>query len=92
MKPKAFYSQECTACGRQVRIRLTDLGRQIGCRHCGCQMTASNGVSCGTAYSQNDMMMERADALLARQNCFDQSHANRGWEKRVTSAMRVHAL
>lgn len=59
-KSNFFFSQDCTACGRQVRVRFEHLGRQVECRHCGCQLIATQG----TMHSVRDAMMQRADELL----------------------------
>lgn len=82
-KLNAFFSQECPACGRQVRVRFEHLDRQIGCRHCGCQLTASDGVSPEATPSATDAMMQRANQLLARYDCSGQHHPDDETESRV---------
>lgn len=82
-KLNAFFSQECTACGRQMRVRLEHLGRPVGCRHCGCQLVASDRVSAGATDSGTDALMDRANALLARQSCFDHRPADDDGEESV---------
>ncbi|WP_425615249.1 hypothetical protein NA78x_005149 [Anatilimnocola sp. NA78] len=34
MSIRNFFYQECPVCGRQLRIRIEHLGRELACSHC----------------------------------------------------------
>lgn len=34
MSIRNYYYQECPVCGRQLRIRVDHLGRELACSHC----------------------------------------------------------
>lgn len=77
---KTFFSRGCTACGRQVRIPLEQLGRLVGCRHCGCQLDATV-----EARPETDAMMQRADELLMRHKLHTQHVRDRKSETVLVS-------
>lgn len=80
----AFFSQECTACGRQLRVRLEALGRQVGCRHCGCQLTASDDSTRPTP----NAAIERAGELLAQQDRSSQRTPSSGLKGQPRTSRR----
>jgi len=66
MSTPTYYMQECPTCGRNLRIRVEYLGRQVVCQHCNAQFLACDPAS--AAYPPSDSgiaVLRRADELLA---------------------------
>ncbi len=61
-----YFQQECPICGRPVRVRNEHLGCRVTCLHCRGRFVASDPVgSGGLAAGRNDILLRRADSLLA---------------------------
>ena len=66
MSKPVYYMQECPTCGRNLRIRVEYLGRQVVCQHCKSQFQACDPAS--AAYPPSDSgiaLLRRVDELLA---------------------------
>lgn len=65
---RVTFHQRCPVCGRLLSIRVTLLGKQVFCQHCGGGFVATD-VSCGAACERSqtrriDELIQRADAML----------------------------
>lgn len=64
--PKSYFIQECPTCGRNLRIRVEYLGRQVLCKDCRGEFVACDPES--AQYPPMDSgiaLLQRADELLA---------------------------
>lgn len=69
-----YYQQGCPVCGRQLRIRVTLLGKRVYCQHCGGGFLAVDPSMIdrsddGTARPMDvvvDDLLERAALVLER--------------------------
>jgi hypothetical protein len=67
------YHQNCPVCGRNLRIRVTLLGRLVYCQHCGGGFVASDAKSLAPGPvppshpARVDELLERAAVMLGRQ-------------------------
>lgn len=57
------FTQPCPTCGRQLRIPVELLGREVGCQHCQGQFVAGR-EECDHAPLQERPLMERVDEIL----------------------------
>ena len=67
MSNSTYFVQECPTCGRNLRIRVVYLGRQVVCQHCQAGFEACDPQS--AAYPPSDSgiaILRRADELLKR--------------------------
>ncbi len=60
-----YFQQECPICGRPVRVRNEHLGCRVTCLHCRGRFVASDAGTGGLAAGRNDILLRRADDLLA---------------------------
>jgi hypothetical protein len=60
------FSQPCPACGRQLRIAVQLLGREVGCQHCGCQFRAGCDSADDSDPEMSVPLLERVDEILRR--------------------------
>ena len=65
MNRATYFVQRCPTCGRNLQIRIEYLGRSLICQHCRGEFTAADEVSAPWSSAQQDLIMERADQLLA---------------------------
>lgn len=69
-----YYQQGCPVCGRQLRIRVTLLGKRVYCQHCGGGFLALDPSMSGAIGDGNsrrmdvvvDDLLERAALVLER--------------------------
>jgi hypothetical protein len=65
MSNPVYFMQECPTCGRNLRVRVEYLGRQVVCQHCKSQFEACDPASGVYPPQQSGIaVMERADKLL----------------------------
>ncbi len=55
------FVQECPTCGRRLQVRVSLLGRSIGCPHCQAEFVASLRSEPGV---QSNDLLARAEMLL----------------------------
>jgi hypothetical protein len=58
-----FFVQECPICGRNLEVRVTYLGRNVVCQHCGGSFTASDG-SVELSPEDSGLLLLRVEELL----------------------------
>ena len=66
MSASAYFMQECGICGRNLRIRVVYLGKEVVCQHCKSQFVAcdpSSGIL--PLEDSGSAILQRADELLA---------------------------
>lgn len=75
MQHAISYHQNCPVCGRNLRIRVTLLGKRVYCQHCGGGFIATEasggksdaGPGSGTpGLDMVDALIERAEIVLGR--------------------------
>lgn len=64
MSHATFFVQECPICGRSLEVRVTYLGRNVVCQHCGGSFTASDG-SVELSPEDSGLLLLRVEELLA---------------------------
>lgn len=57
-----YFQRSCPTCGRQLRIRVRHLGRNVVCEHCNAEFRAFE--TDGPVTSPSVDLLERADELL----------------------------
>lgn len=66
MSKSAYFMQECGTCGRNLRVRISYLGKQVVCQHCKSQFRATDAVGKGDSpLKPASAVLKRADELLA---------------------------
>ena len=65
MSKSTFFVQECTTCGRGLRIRVEYLGKRVVCQHCRGQLVACDPAS-NRYGSRDSAVIRKADELLER--------------------------
>ena len=65
MSGATYFKQECPICGRVLKVRVSYLGKQVACQHCGGRFEACDPDSVPADPSQSSIsLLERADVLL----------------------------
>ena len=65
MTRNTYFVQECPTCGRNLKVRVQYLGKQVICQHCGAGFEACDPTS--GVYpppSSSLSLLERAEQLL----------------------------
>ncbi len=66
MSKSAYFMQECGTCGRNLRVRISYLGKQVVCQHCKSQFRATDSIDKGDSpVKPASAALKRADELLA---------------------------
>lgn len=81
-----YYQQGCPVCGRQLRIRVTLLGKRVYCQHCGGGFLAVDPSMVDAPDDRTarridvvvDDLLERAAIVLERAAAGEPGHARRG--------------
>lgn len=74
MSESVYYMQPCPTCGRNLRIRIMYLGRQVICQHCQAQFVACEpGRNEPPPHDSGPDLLRRADELLELANFFSSS-------------------
>ncbi len=60
------FTQPCPTCGRQLRIAIDLLGREVGCQHCGAEFTGGCDGSSANHATLEAPLLERVEAILRR--------------------------
>ena len=60
------YHQHCPVCGRTLRIRVTLLGQQVFCQHCGGGFIASDATGDDRTSRPEQCRSEQVEHLLER--------------------------
>lgn len=64
--PTSFHV-DCAVCGRQLRVLVAHLGREVVCEHCGFQFTASAPEShtdgARSALSRAEQLLSRCSSM-----------------------------
>lgn len=63
MSSATYFVRGCPICGRRVQIRVTDLGKEVRCRHCTGEFVATESGQPAPTTKQS--IMQRVDELLA---------------------------
>jgi len=65
MSGAAYFQQDCPVCGRILKVRVSYLGKQVVCQHCGGNFTACDPENGAPDPSQSSSaLLQRADELL----------------------------
>ncbi len=64
MSSTIYFMQECPTCGRQLRIRVTYLGKLVVCQHCQATLEAVDPDSPTDWEESSSEILRRADRLL----------------------------
>lgn len=62
------FTQPCPTCGRQLRIPVELLGREVGCQHCQGQFVAGQEEPLSHTPLHERPLMERVDEMLRQAN------------------------
>lgn len=66
MSRSTYFVQECPTCGRNLRIRIAYLGRQVVCQHCNATFEACDPTSAAYPPDKSGLaILRRADELLS---------------------------
>ncbi|REJ97397.1 MAG: response regulator [Planctomycetota bacterium] len=66
MSQSTYFLQECPTCGRNLRIRIAYLGRQVVCQHCNANFEACDPASAAYPPDKSGLaILKRADELLS---------------------------
>ena len=64
MSSATYFVRGCPICGRQLQVRVIDLGKEVKCRHCLGEFVASESGSRATAVEPMQPIMQRVNELL----------------------------
>lgn len=60
-----YFVQECPTCGRNLQVRVSYLGKNVNCRHCGVKFEARDPASKEPLPAESGIaLLARADELL----------------------------
>ncbi|MEQ8211174.1 MAG: response regulator [Lacipirellulaceae bacterium] len=60
-----YFVQECPTCGRNLQVRVSYLGKNVACRHCGVKFEARDPDSSEPLPAESGIaLLARADELL----------------------------
>ena len=66
MSRSTFFIQECPTCGRNLKIRVEYLGRDVACQHCQANFEACEPSSEAYPPSNSGLaVLKRAEELLS---------------------------
>ncbi len=65
MSKSAYFMQECGTCGRNLRVRISYLGKQVVCQHCKSQFKATE-FRATDSIGKGDSPVKPASAALKR--------------------------
>ena len=66
MSKPSYFLQECSTCGRSLRIRVEYLGKRVVCQHCKTHFRAAEAVGRGESpVKVESVVLKRADRLLS---------------------------
>jgi hypothetical protein len=62
---RAYYYQECPTCGRNLKVRVEYLGKNVRCQHCHARFEACDPDSAAYPPSNSGLaLLRRAEELL----------------------------
>lgn len=64
MSTTTYFLQECSTCGRSLRVRVEYLGAQVVCQHCGAEFQASDSHGASSSTDTGSDILRRVDDLL----------------------------
>ena len=60
-----YFVQECPTCGRNLQVRVSYLGKNVTCRHCGVEFATRDPASNEPPHAESGIgLLARADELL----------------------------
>ena len=64
MSGATYFKQGCPICGRVLKVRVSYLGKQVACQHCGGRFEASEPDATPDPSESSVSILDRAEELL----------------------------